>query len=87
MRIVVVYREQSEHRSAVESFIRDYERRTGDELEIIDPDSRSGADFCRIYDIVEYPTILALGTDGSPYHVWRGAMLPTVDDVVAASYS
>lgn len=87
MRIVVVYREQSEHRAAVEAFIRDYKRRTDDEPEIINPDTRAGADFCRVYDVVEYPTILALGTDGSPYRIWRGAMLPTVDDVVSVSYS
>lgn len=87
MRIVVVYRPNSEHRRAVEEFIARYNERAIYEAEVVDPDSRAGVAFCHAYDIVEYPTILALGNDGSPYRVWRGGMLPTVDDVVAAAHS
>lgn len=81
MRIVIVYREASEHRMAVESFIRDYRLRTGKDIETINPDTREGMSFCRLYDIVEYPTIIALMSDGSVYQVWRGAHLPTISEV------
>ena len=38
-------------------------------------------DFCRTYDIVEYPTILALNNDGSVLASWRGKQLPLFDVV------
>lgn len=81
MRIVIIYREASEYRMAVESFMRDYRYRTGRDIETMDPDSREGMSFCRLYDIVEYPTIIALGPDGSMYQQWRGPHLPTISEV------
>ena len=85
MRIVLVYREASEHRLAVETFLRDYRFRTGQDIEILDPDSREGMSFCRVYDIVEYPTIIAVGPDGATYREWRGSQLPTISEVAAVA--
>ena len=87
MRIVIVYREVSEHRMAVESFIRDYRMRTGQDVETIDPDSRDGMSFCRLHDIVEYPTIVALTSDGSVYQMWRGSHLPLISEVATVASS
>lgn len=87
MRIVIVYREASEHRMAVESFMRDYRMRTGREIETINPDTREGMSFCRLYDIVEYPTIIALTNDGSMYTSWRGQHFPTISEVAAVANS
>lgn len=79
MRLVIVYREASEQRMAVESFMRDFKFQTGGEIETISPDTREGAAFCRTYDVVEYPTMLALANDGTPAATWRGT-LPTIMD-------
>ena len=79
MRLVIVYREASEQRMAVESFIRDFKFQTGGEIETIDPATREGAAFCRIYDVVEYPTMLAITNEGTPTATWRGT-LPTISD-------
>ncbi len=81
MRVVVVYKDQSDHAREVIDYRRDYERQTGHELEVIDPDSREGADFCRVYDIVEYPTIVALSDGGQLQNMWRGRPLPTISEV------
>lgn len=81
MRAVVVYKEDSDHAREVRSYLRDYEMQTGRELEIVNPESRSGDDFCRVYDIVEYPTIVALTDDGQLLNVWRGRPLPTINEV------
>ena len=51
------------------------------QLEEIDPDSRRGADLCRLYDVVEYPTVIATGEDGKLRNVWRGLPLPLIDEV------
>lgn len=79
MRLVMVYREASERRLEVESFMRDFKRQTGGEIETLNPDTREGAAFCANYDVVEYPTLLALTDDGIPMAVWRG-VLPTISD-------
>ncbi|HEU5121554.1 MAG TPA: hypothetical protein VFT59_01810 [Candidatus Saccharimonadales bacterium] len=81
MRVIVVYKDNSEHARAVSEYLRDFNRQTGHELEIMDPDSSDGAQFCRTYDIVEYPTIIALGDNGTLQQLWRGLPLPTISEV------
>lgn len=81
MRVVCVWRRESDYGRAVEEWMMEFERRTGKEIETISPDGRDGAWFCQTYDVVEYPTLLALGDDGSVLAEWRGKMLPTFDEV------
>ncbi|MCL2280429.1 hypothetical protein FWC31_00875 [Candidatus Saccharibacteria bacterium] len=82
MRLVMVYREQSEHRMAVETFMRDFKKQTAGEIETIDPDTRAGAAFCDAYDVTVYPTLLALTPEGTPNMTWRST-LPTIMDASA----
>lgn len=81
MRVLVIYKEQSEHRREVEDYMRDFKMRTDKTIETMNPESRAGADFCRTYDVVEYPTMLALSDDGHIQNTWRGTPLPTIDEV------
>lgn len=79
MRLVIVYRAASDHRMYVETYIRDFKFQTGGKIETVNPDTRDGAAFCRSYDVVEYPTMLAITNDGTSVATWRG-MLPTMSD-------
>lgn len=81
MRVVVIYKDASDHAREVYDYLRDFERTTGHSLETMDPDSREGMSFCSAYDIVEYPTIIALASDGSLQNMWRGTPLPTISEV------
>lgn len=81
MRVVVVYKTESDHAREVFDYLRDFERQTGHRIEEVNPESREGADFCRVYDIVEYPTIVALDTEGKLLNQWRGRPLPTISEV------
>lgn len=81
MRTAVVYKIESDHAREVLDYLRDFVRQTGRRLEEIDPESREGADFCRVYDIVEYPSVVALSDDGQLQHMWRGRPLPTISEV------
>jgi hypothetical protein len=81
MRAVVIYKEESDHAREVIDYLRDFARQTGHELETLNPDTADGADFCRTYDIVEYPTIAALSDDGVLQNLWRGRPLPTITEV------
>lgn len=81
MRVVVISKDETDYARSVIDFLADFSRQTGKELQVIDPDSAEGTDFCRAYDIVEYPTILALSDDGSMQTMWRGLPLPTISEV------
>lgn len=81
MRVAIVYKYESDHARAVLDYLRDVKRQTGYDIEEIDPDTREGSGFCRTYDIVEYPTLLALDDSGGLQHMWRGLPLPTISEV------
>lgn len=81
MRVVVVYKEATDYARQVSDYMRDFERQTGHKLEVLNPDTKEGSNFCRVYDIVEYPTIIAISNDGSMQNMWRGMPLPTMSEV------
>lgn len=81
MKITIVYREESDHAREVFDFLSDFEKRTGQTIEEINPDSPRNEFFIRAYDIVEYPTILALTDEGKVLNQWRGRPLPMIDEV------
>lgn len=81
MRTVVVYKDETDYSREVTDYLRDFERQTGHTLETVNPDTKEGADFCRVYDIVEYPSIVALSDDGQLQNLWRGVPLPTISEV------
>lgn len=81
MHSVVVTKDNTDYARDVTQWLHDFTRQTGRTLEQIDPDTRAGADFCRVYDIVEYPTVVALSDDGQLLQHWRGLPLPTISEV------
>ncbi len=81
MRVVVIYRSESDYARQVADFLRDFSRQTGHVLEEMSPDSVEGNNFCEVYDIVEYPTIIALSDNGQLQNLWRGLPLPTISEV------
>jgi hypothetical protein len=81
MRVFVVYKSESDYARAVLDFLRDVKRQTGYDLEEVDPDTAEGAQLCRIYDIVEYPSIVAVDGNGGLQSLWRGLPLPTISEV------
>jgi len=81
MRVVVVYKDETDYAREVTDYLRDFKRQTGHDLETMSPDSPDGTSFCRTYDIVEYPTMIALSDDGVMQNMWRGRPLPTISEV------
>lgn len=83
MKVVVVYRSNSEHGRKTEEFIRDFSRRyPNHDLEALNIDSREGDALARLYDITTYPGILVVRDDGTASMVWQGENLPLIDEVV-----
>lgn len=81
MIVKVIYRTESDHAREVIDYIRDFSRQTGRTIEEVDPDTPDGAQLCRVYDIVEYPTMIAVSDNGQLQHFWRGRPLPTISEV------
>ncbi|MBC7581303.1 hypothetical protein H7097_00355 [Aeromicrobium sp.] len=88
MRLIVLYRPQSEFSRVVEEFIENYKRRhEGERLEIVNYDSRDGSATASLYDIMQQPAILALREDGSVLKTWEGSTMPLMDEVASYTYS
>lgn len=81
MKVVVVYKNESDHARDVVDYLRDFQRQTGRPLETLDPETPAGEQFCRVYDIVEYPTVIAISDDSVMQNTWRGLPLPTISEV------
>lgn len=81
MRTVIVYRSGTENGRDVEGWLREFEYRSGKKIEFLDPDTRDGAAFCKAYDIVEYPTIIAVDSNGRMQNVWKGMPMPLINEV------
>ena len=81
MRVVVVFKDNTDTTREVETFLRDFTYQTGHALESLNPESAAGIDFCRAYDIVEYPSIIAISDEGQLQNLWRGVPLPTISEV------
>ncbi len=86
MKLLIIYRPNSEHGRTIEEFIREYQsRHQVEHLEILNIDTREGIATATLYDVVQYPAILVLRTDGYVQKIWQGAQLPLMDEV--ASYT
>lgn len=81
MRALVVYKTSSDHARAVTEFLREFNRQTGRSIEEVDPDSVHGESFCKAYDIVAYPTVIALDDESRMLQMWPGQPLPTIMEV------
>jgi hypothetical protein len=81
MKVVIVYKNESDHARPVLDFLRDFERQTGRTIETLDPETIEGELFCGAYDIVEYPTTIALSDSSAMQNMWTGLPLPTISEV------
>jgi hypothetical protein len=81
MRVVVIYKDNTDYTSTVDGYLHDFEYQTGHKLEILDPDTADGTQFCVTYDIVEYPSVIAMSDDGVMQNSWYGLPFPTISEL------
>ena len=80
MRIICIFRDNQDYTRSVTDWLEDFRRQTGREIETMNPDENNS--FYETYDIVEYPTIIALGDNGEVMSMWRGRNLPLINEVL-----
>ena len=81
MRVVVIYKDQTDYARTVTDYLRDFQHQTGHELETLNPETPAGIQFCQTYDIIDYPTIIAISDDSVMQNSWRGIPLPTISEL------
>lgn len=84
MRIVMLYRPNSEYGRRTEEYITDFKRfHPGASMEISNIDTREGSEMARLYGIMDYPAVVALKDDGQLQQYWEGIdKLPLMNDLV-----
>jgi hypothetical protein len=89
MKVMILYRPNSEHATVVESFVRDFQHQHdfGERVELLSMDTRDGAATASLYDIWQFPTVMALSDDGRMLNMWQGQPLPLMDEVAGYAYS
>ncbi len=81
MKVIVLYRPNSEHSRQVDEFVHDFLRvEPSRSVDIVDVDSPDGVAKCELYDIVEYPSVIALNNAGAMLKSWSGS-LPLMDEL------
>lgn len=88
MRLLILYRPNSEHERTVDTFVRDFQRQheVGKKIELISVDTREGAETAKVYDILEFPAVLALANDGSALNIWTGTPMPLMNEVAGYAH-
>ncbi|HSW79235.1 MAG TPA: hypothetical protein VLG47_00485 [Candidatus Saccharimonadales bacterium] len=90
MKVLVLYRPNSEFSRPVEEFIRDFKYQHEDysnRITVVDIDSRDGSATASLYDVMQNPAILALSDDGQLVKAWVGQDLPLMQEVAGYVYS
>src|SRR5687768_8680526 len=83
MRLLIIYRPNSEHSRAVEEFVHDFKKQKPDKaIELLTTDTIDGTKTAELYDIVSYPSVLALANDGQILKIWQN-QLPLINDLLA----
>ncbi|MEO6761459.1 MAG: hypothetical protein ABI220_03735 [Candidatus Saccharimonadales bacterium] len=90
MKVIVLYRPDSEHARAVEEFIHDLQRQhniDASNLDVLNVDSRDGSATASLYDVMSYPTVLVVQGDGSLIKSWDGGGLPMMNEVAGYTFA
>jgi hypothetical protein len=83
MRVVILYHIKSEHGGIVEDYAHEFSRFKGKDLELISLETKPGANMAQLYDITNYPAVVAIADDGVLQQIWQGLPLPLMNEVAA----
>jgi len=90
VKVLVLYRPDSEFSRNVEDFLRDLRQvhsLNEKQLEVLNYDSRDGSAMASLYDIMTQPAIVIVNDDGSYIKHWEGDRLPLQQEVTGYMYS
>jgi hypothetical protein len=71
MKIVILYKPVSELASSVESYAKEFERETGQSINLLNSESHEGIALAGVHDIVRQPVLLVLQDNSELVEVWQ----------------
>ncbi len=81
MKVIILYRPKSEHSRKVEEFVHDFVKaQPTRQVQALDVDSREGSSKVELYDVTQYPAVLAMRNDGQLMKSWMGDF-PLMDEL------
>ena len=86
MKVLVLYRPESEHRRRIEEFVSNFNASNSfsGKLDAINVDTREGISSASLYDVMRYPAVLVVRDDGTMQKLWQGVdEIPLVNEVQA----
>jgi methyl coenzyme M reductase alpha subunit len=82
MKVLIFYRVDSEEHRLVDEFIHEFKRRYPElELTLTDVDSIAGSRDADVYDVVQYPTVIAVSNSGATLQRWAAGQMPLMNEV------
>lgn len=82
MKVVILYRPESDHSREVEQYAVDFGRFHPDgDLELLSVETKDGSEKAALYAVMQYPAVLALKDDGQMEHIWADGKLPLMNDL------
>lgn len=70
MKVVILYKPNSELASSVEAYAKEFERQTGRVITLMDFESKEGIALAGVHDILRQPVLLALRDDHGLIEAW-----------------
>lgn len=70
MKAVILYRPGSEFETSVNEYVREFGRETGKAIALVDQDSSQGIEIANLYEVMQFPAIVAFRDDGSFAESW-----------------
>ncbi len=85
MKLLVLYRPNSEYARAIETFVHDLQTQHNlppNQLQVMDFDSREAVAMVSMYDVTSQPTLLVTDDNGAYIKHWEGSQLPLTSEVL-----
>jgi hypothetical protein len=85
MKVVILYRPNSEKARLVEEYAHDISRQQNVQPQLIDVDTPEGSAMVSLYDIMSYPAVVVTREDGQLVQFWAEEQLPLMQEVAASA--
>ena len=70
MKVIILRKLNAETDTQLQGYLRDFEQRTGKQIELMDADSKEGVELAQVYDILQFPAILVPEDTGELVQAW-----------------
>ena len=81
MRVFCLYRPHTETERSVVDLNAELKRLYNTELELISMDTVEGDRLAEVYDIWNFPAVIAVDSNGAPHKAWSDGTLPLLSEL------